>query len=266
VYKLIGCLSDIKKKDVFEAQKKLLSMYNFINLNEFFDRDEEIDLIILLGGDGLMLHCMQRFIKRKAKFYGINYGAVGFLTNGKPNNWDKILDDISNSTSCAINPLRIKIVDIYGVSYIKYAINEISLLRETGQAAHINICINKKERIPLLIADGILISTPVGSTAYNFSLDGPIIPLGSDLLAITPISPFRPRYWRGALVSNQSVIDLKVLDIDTRPVGAMYDSFLVKNIDNIEVSVDKGITIEVLFNNDITIAERIIREQFMMHE
>jgi NAD+ kinase len=262
----IGCLSTIRNKAAKQAQKQIMSLYpDVVDLNKVTDNDQEIDLVILLGGDGTMLHGIQRFLHRKAKFYSINYGTVGFLSNNKTPDHRTLLKDIASATPLTINPLKIQIHSSNKEMITQYAVNEFSLLRATGQAAHLKVIVNNIVRIPSMIADGITVSTPIGSTAYNLSLGGPILPINSKMLAITPISPFRPRCWRGALVHDAVSIELEVINHKQRGVDGMVDFMTFKKLRRAMITLDTSIDITMLFDKEVPLEERITREQFLMH-
>lgn len=262
----IGCLTATLNKEAHAAQKQIIALYpHIVNLNKITNEDESIDLVILLGGDGAILHGIQRFLHTQAKFYNINYGTIGFLTNDKPSNYHTLLQNIASAKALTINPLRIQVHNGVRKILTRYAVNEFSLLRATGQAAHLKVTVNNIVRIPSMIADGVTISTPIGSTAYNLSLGGPILPINTRILAITPISPFRPRYWRGALVHDAASIELETLNHTQRRVGGMVDFMSFNNVQKALITLATDISITMLFDAAITLEERITREQFLMH-
>lgn len=216
--------------------------------------------IVALGGDGFMLETLHRFLGRGIAVYGMNRGSVGFLMN------DYVEDDlparIAAAQAATLHPLRMQAEIAGGAAEEALAINEVSLLRETRQAAKIRITIDGTVRIGELICDGILLSTPAGSTAYNLSAHGPIVPLGANLLPLTPISAFRPRRWRGALLPTDARVVFEVLEADKRPVAAVADYTEVRDVRRVTVWEDREVTLTLLFDPDHNLSERIIAEQF----
>jgi len=217
------------------------------------------DLIIVAGGDGYMLSVLKKYYKYKKPFYGINCGTYGFLMNKY--NYKNLYKKISRSKKTTINPL-VLITDIKNKVKKKIiAINEVSLFRQSRQTALLNLKIGKKTIIKKLIGDGVLVSTPAGSTAYNLSVHGPILSLNSKKLAVTPISPFRPRRWKGKTVSDKSKIIIKNLSPQKRPVAVTADNFEIRNIKSLSVKIDKSIKINLLYDKDRTLTKRIKIEQ-----
>ena len=221
----------------------------------------EADVIVALGGDGMMLQALHRFRDREVPIYGMHRGSVGFLMNAFH------LDDLHARLAAAepvrIHPLMMEAMDASGVRHRAPAFNEVSLLRQTYQAAKLRISVDGKVRLEELICDGTILATPAGSTAYNLSAHGPILPLGTQLLALTPISPFRPRRWRGALLPDRARIDIAVLEAAKRPVSAAADHFEVRNIVAVTARLDRGSSVDMLFDPDHGLDERILREQFL---
>lgn len=215
--------------------------------------------IVALGGDGFMLETQHRFLGRNAAIYGMNRGSVGFLMNA----YDEagLLERLEAAQAATLHPLRMRAHSSTG-THAALAINEVSLLRETRQAAKLRILVDGKERMPELSCDGILISTPAGSTAYNLSAHGPIVPLDARLLPLTPISAFRPRRWRGALLPSAARVVFEVLEADKRPVSATADYTEVRDVRSVEVREDRGVEMTMLFDPDRNLSERIIAEQF----
>lgn len=223
--------------------------------------EEEADIIVALGGDGFMLSTLHRLIPYDLPIFGMNKGTVGFLMNEfHP---DRLMERLAAADSFTLHPLRMRATDEAGQVHELPAINEVSLLRETRQAAKLRISIDGKVRMDELICDGVLVSTPAGSTAYNLSAHGPIIPLGANLMALTPISAFRPRRWRGALLDEQAEIRFDVLERKKRPVSAVADHAEVRDVQKVEVSEDRSISLTLLFDPDHNLAERILLEQFI---
>jgi NAD+ kinase len=221
---------------------------------------EEADVIVALGGDGLMLQCLHQQIRLGKPIYGLNRGSVGFLTNEF-----RIADlpgRIARAERAVIHPLRMEAVDRSGGITKAIAINEVTLSRKSYQAAKLSIAIDGKMRLDELIADGVLVATPAGSTAYNLSANGPILPLASPLMALTPICPFRPRRWRGALLPDHASVTVTVLEAEKRPVAAVADHLEVPNVESVRISMDRSIDLVMLHDPGHSLDERILREQF----
>ncbi len=221
---------------------------------------EEAELIVALGGDGFMLETLHRFIDRQVPIYGMNRGSVGFLMNAFREHG--LIDRLRKAQPVVLHPLRMKARLTNGERIQALAINEVSLLRETRQAAKVRIRIDGKERLEELICDGVLVSSPAGSTAYNLSAHGPIVPLGAGILALTPISAFRPRRWRGALLPHTAKVTFEVLEADKRPVSAVADYTEARDVSEVEVCEDRSIDLTLLFDPEHNLEERIIAEQF----
>jgi NAD+ kinase len=239
-----------------EAQDAMASLSNRYPCVE----PDEADVIVALGGDGLMLQTLHRFMGVAKPIYGMNRGSVGFLMNDFRE--DELLDRLENAHRSVVHPLLMVVWDLEGVAHTARAINEVSMLRQTYQAAKLCIRIDGKVRLSELIADGVLIATPAGSTAYNLSVDGPILPLNAPLLALTPISAFRPRRWRGALLPDHAKIQIKVLEAERRPVSAVADHTEFRAVSQVDVSMDRGIDLVMLHDPGHSLDERILREQF----
>jgi len=221
----------------------------------------QAQVVVALGGDGTMLEALHQAIGYRIPVYGMNRGSVGFLMN--PYITEGLMEKITNAHRQEIFPLTMKATDENGKTYDALAFNEVSLLREVRQAAKIKISIDGVERLPELICDGVLVATPAGSTAYNLSAHGPIIPLSSDVLALTPISAFRPRRWRGALLPSHVSIRFEILEGDKRPVSATADDFEVRNVKTVEIRKDMSVSKTILFDPDHSLEERILKEQFL---
>jgi NAD+ kinase len=218
------------------------------------------DVIVALGGDGLMLQTLHRFMGSGKPIYGMNRGSVGFLMNEyREEDLERRIDEAEPSI---IHPLIMVATDTRGEVATANAINEVSVLRQSYQAAKIRICIDAKERLAELVADGLLVATPAGSTAYNLSVDGPILPLNSPLMALTPISAFRPRRWRGALLPDNAHVTLDILEADKRPVAAVADHFEFKDVVKVEIGMDHATGLVILHDPGHSLDERILREQF----
>lgn len=217
-------------------------------------------VIVALGGDGLMLECLHQVLGSSMPVYGMNCGSVGFMMNEYHE--DDLPRRISLALPSVLHPLRMHAVTASGIVEEAMALNEVSLLREGRQAAKIRITIDHRERLSELICDGVLISTPAGSTAYNLSAHGPIVPVSANLLPLTPISAFRPRRWRGALLPSTVDVLFEVLEPDKRPVAAVADFTEVRDVVSVAVQEDRSVGATVLFDPDRALSERIITEQF----
>jgi NAD+ kinase len=239
-----------------EAEAILRDQHDFVPL-------DQADAVIVLGGDGHMLQVLHQLLqdRRDIPAYGMNRGTIGFLMNG----WQpgELLNRLERAKSFSVKPLTTTVTTVSGQSFTLPAINEVSLLRETRQAAKIEITVNSRPVIPELICDGILVSTPAGSTAYNLSANGPILPLDSSLLALTPISPFRPRRWKGAILPDRYVIKLTILESGKRPVSAVADQREIRDIASVEVALDRSRALTLLFDPEHALDDRIAMEQFV---
>ena len=222
---------------------------------------EEADVIVALGGDGLMLESLHRFIDRGAPIYGMNRGTVGFLMNRYSERG--LLKRLERAQTVNLHPLRMKARTVDGEIHAAISINEVSLLRETRQAANLRIKIDGTVRMKSLICDGLLVATPAGSTAYNLSAHGPIVPIGAELLALTPISAFRPRRWRGALLPSSARVSVEVLEPRKRPVSAVADHTEVRDVKKVEIFEEPRITLSLLFDPEHNLEDRILNEQFI---
>lgn len=220
------------------------------------------DVIIALGGDGFMLSTLHQFIEDEKPVYGMRRGTVGFLMNRYAE--EDLLERLVKSQVTTLHPLKMLATTTNGEHYEALAINEVSLLRQTRQSSRIGISINGQDKIQQLVGDGIMLATPAGSTAYNLSAHGPVLPLGSDILALTPISPFRPRRWKGAIIPSDAYIKFSVQDCQKRPVSATADNFEVRDVDCVEVFEDKSISLKLLFDPEYSLEDRIINEQFII--
>jgi NAD+ kinase len=220
----------------------------------------QADIIVALGGDGLMLQTLHRNMRRRAPIYGMNLGTVGFLMNTYREGG--LLQRLKKARQVSLTPLRMLAVDKRGRISEVTAINEVSLLRSSRQTARIAVSVDGKKRLPDLYCDGALVATPAGSTAYNLSAHGPILPLGAGLLALTPINAFRPRRWRGALLPRHSEVEFTVLDPLKRPVAAAADSVEIANVTKVTVTEATDINLTLLFDPEHDLEERILKEQF----
>jgi NAD+ kinase len=221
---------------------------------------EAADVIVALGGDGLMLQTLHRFMGTAKPIYGMNRGSVGFLMNEFRE--DALLERLESAQRSVVHPLLMVAWDINGKAHTARAINEVSMLRQTHQAAKLCIRVDSRVRLSELTADGILIATPAGSTAYNLSVNGPILPLNTPLLALTPISAFRPRRWRGALLPDYAKIQIDVLEPENRPISAVADHTEFRSIARVDVAMDRSVNLVMLHDPGHSLDERILREQF----
>ena len=243
------------KPEARSALKKLVKLYGNVDA-------ADADVVVALGGDGFMLETLRRYmplIKRGLPVYGMNQGTIGFLMNQFVT--ENLHERLLAAHASKISPLKMKCHG-RGGEFEAMAFNEVSLLRETRQAAHIRIHIDGNVRMERLMADGIMISTPAGSTAYNLSAHGPVIPLGSNVLALTPISAFRPRRWRGALLKNTAKVKFEILDPKKRPVSAVADDSEFRDVTMVEVKQARDIKFTLLFDEGHELDEKILREQF----
>jgi NAD+ kinase len=244
---------------VFDKTKNSLRIKNLLIKKIQTTTLKKSNIIIVLGGDGFMLQTLKRLYKFKKPFYGINSGNYGFLMNKYSG--VNFLKNLKSSSSIKINPLKMIVKTKNNQVKKSIAINEISILRQSKQASSISITANKKNIIKNLVSDGVLVSTPAGSTAYNLSAHGPILSLDSNKLAITPISPFRPRRWRGTIINDKSKITIKNHDSIKRPISAVADNFEVRNAKIITIQSDKKITFNLLYDNNNNLYKKIKIEQ-----
>lgn len=241
------------RDDAQAARDRLVARYGESAL-------KDCDVVVALGGDGAMLDALHAVMDLEIPVYGINFGSVGFLMN-EPSE-DDLIDRLNRAERAVIHPLQAVGETVRGEAFEALAINEVSLLRETRQTAKIRISVDNQVRLDTLAADGVLVSTPAGSTAYNFSAHGPILPLDAQLLALTPISPFRPRRWRGALVRHSSVVRFDVLEADKRPVSVVADNKEFRDAAHVTVSELRSKRLTMLFDEGRALEERILVEQF----
>ncbi len=220
----------------------------------------DADVIVALGGDGLMLQTLHTFMKSGKPIYGMHRGTVGFLMNEFV--VDGLIERIAAAHTTVIHPLVMQARDVSGQSHERRAINEVSLFRQSAQAAHLRILVDGQERLAELVADGVLVATPAGSTAYNLSVQGTIIPINAPLLALTAISPFRPRRWRGALLPDKAKVTIEIQEAEKRPVAAVADNDEVRSVRSVDISMDHSISLNMLFDPGHNLDERILREQF----
>lgn len=233
-----------------------------IKLQEIYDLilPEDAKIIIVVGGDGTLLHALHKYMHLNVPFYGINAGSIGFLMNDL--NINQLSQNLSQALETSLHPLNMEVEDFNGNIHSALAINEVSIFRKTNQAAKFSITIDKIERMPELIADGAIVATPAGSSAYNLSAGGPIIPLKSDVLCLTPICPFRPRRWHGALLPSSALIKFEIFEGHHRPVNAVADFNEFENVRSVLIKSANDKTIKLLFNKNHSLEDRIIKEQF----
>ncbi|MDC9701436.1 MAG: NAD kinase [Alphaproteobacteria bacterium] len=244
-----------------EAQEAYHRLEEYHNNGNF--GIEDADAIIVLGGDGLMLRTAHQLLKSKKwmkPIYGMHCGSIGFLMNEL--NEDNLPERLQKAELSKIHPLVMTTKDTESKKHTALAINEISMIRQTSQAGKLRITVNGQTRMEELICDGLLVATPAGSTAYNLSAQGPILPITSPLLALTPLNPFRPRRWRGALLSNQAHIRIDVIEPENRAVSASADHTQISNVISIEIEENKSCSVSILFDPGHNLDERILREQF----
>jgi NAD+ kinase len=236
-----------------EAGERLINLYGNVPVLD-------AQVVVALGGDGFMLETLHRVLGRPIPVYGMNCGSVGFLMNSFSE--EGLVERLTCSQAAVLHPLRMHTVTQTGSVEEALALNEVSLLRQLRQTAKLRVSVDGRVRLPELICDGILISTPAGSTAYNLSAHGPIVPLSANLLPLTPISAFRPRRWQGALLPSSADVLFEVLEVEKRPVAAVADSTEVRNVVSVAVSEERSMSVTVLFDPDHGLSERILAEQF----
>jgi NAD+ kinase len=245
------CASERPEAEV--ARERLTALYGSVP-------EDEADVIVALGGDGFMLETLHANMARRVPVYGMNRGSVGFLMNDYEE--DGLIERIAAAGKAVIHPLQMDAWTEAGQAQSGLAINEVSLLRQTRQSAKLKISVDGKVRLEELSCDGCMVATPAGSTAYNLSAHGPIIPLDARMLALTPISAFRPRRWRGALLSHRATVEFEVLEADKRPVSAVADSLEVRRVVRVAVMERRDIALTMLFDARRSFEERVLAEQF----
>ncbi len=250
----IGLLAS--NREVAQSAEALLSeRYSFLP-------PDEADTLVALGGDGFMLHTLHAMLERGSPkpVFGMNRGTFGFLMN----EWrlDNLPERIAAAKAIRVAPLEMRATTVSGETFIHAAINEVSLLRETRQTAKIEVLVNGRAAMPELVCDGVLVATPAGSSAYNLSAGGPILPLQAKMLALTPISPFRPRRWSGAILPDDTAVCLRVLEPEDRPVSAVADQTEVRDVARVEITLDRERSLTLLFDPEHALDERIAMEQF----
>lgn len=252
----IACVADDSPK----AQAALKEISKHYDIVELTKRRMGAQVIVVLGGDGFMLQTLHAYMKMKLPFYGINCGTVGFLMNQHA--LDDLPDRINRSRTATLYPLHMYARRTNGKVMQALAFNEVSMFRQGRQAAKVRVSIDHVVRLRELICDGVLVATPAGSTAYNFSAGGPIIPLGSNVLALTPLVPFRPRRWRGALLDHHSCINFTILEAKKRPVNAVADFTEFQDVEEVVISEQRKSGVSLLFDPEHNLEERIMKEQF----
>ena len=251
----IGLLSS-HREGAHSAETQLAQRYVFAD-------PDAAQTLVALGGDGFMLHTLHRMLEGECAHrpvFGMNRGTVGFLMN----EWrlDDLAERIAAAKAIRVAPLEMRATTVSGETFTHAAINEVSLLRETRQTAKIEISVNGRVALPELACDGVLVATPAGSTAYNLSAHGPILPLAAKMLALTPISPFRPRRWSGAILPDDTAVSFRILEAEMRPVSAVADQYEVRDVAQVEVRLDRERSLTLLFDPEHALDERIALEQF----
>lgn len=242
-----------RSQEARKAETRLKALYNHTP-------PEEADVVVALGGDGFMLRTLHQFMDPPVPIYGMNRGSVGFLMNAYSE--ENLVERLGRAEAVVLHPLRMIATDMDGMEHQALAINEISLLRQTRLAAKLAITVDGIPRMEEVICDGVLVSTPAGSTAYNLSVQGPIIPIGAGVLALTPISAFRPRQWRGALISHKAIVTIQVQEPEERSVSAVADYTEVRDVVSVEICEDRTLSPALLFDPEHNLEERILKEQF----
>jgi NAD+ kinase len=263
----IACVADTTEK-AQKAFKELSKRYNFVSLSKPKATKSKarrganpVDAIVVLGGDGFMLETLHKYMSRDIPIYGMNCGTVGFLLNSySPHN---LLERINEARISRLHPLRMFARTQSGKQQELLAFNEVSLFRQSRQAARIRVTVDHVVRVQEMVADGIMVATPAGSTAYNFSAGGPILPFSANLICLTPISPFRPRRWRGALLPHNSSITFEILEPKKRPVSAVADFTEIRDVVSVAITENTKTTLSLLFDPEHALEERMVKEQFM---
>lgn len=242
------------QEDAQKAHAELAGLYETVP-------EEQADVIVALGGDGLMIQCLHKSMQTGQQIFGMHCGSVGFLMNNYIA--ENLIERLQKARLTQLHPLKMIAKDTASKTHTALAINEVSLLRQTAQAAKLKISVDGRERMAELSCDGVLVATPAGSTAYNLSAHGPIIPIDAPLLALTPISAFRPRRWRGALLPDRATVTIETLEAGKRPISAVADNIEFRDIVSVEIMQDKNNELSMLFDADHSLDERILREQFL---
>ena len=251
IHRLSFTASD--RPEAIEAQERLTAIYGNHPL-------DEAQVVVALGGDGFMLETLHKTLYAPRPIYGMNRGSLGFLMNDYVE--EGLLERISSAERAVIHPLSMTVIDAQRRNHRALAINEVSMLRQARQTAKLRVSIDGTVRMEELVCDGVLVATPAGSTAYNLSAHGPIIPLTAQVLALTPISAFRPRRWRGALLPHNARVTVEVLEADKRPVSAVADNFEVRDVREVHISENRDLNLTMLFDAGRSLEERVLAEQF----
>lgn len=259
-YQKIGCIAANQSEMAQEAFAELSKRYDLIDIEN--GNSNDVDVIVALGGDGFMLHILHRYFDLNIPVYGMNCGTVGFLMNAYSDN--DLLERIHEAKPATLHPLKMVATTEDGKKHEKFAMNEVSLLRSTNQAAKIRISIDDTVQMEELVCDGVLVATPAGSSAYNLSVGGPIVPVRSNVLALTPISPFRPKRWHGALLSHNAEITFDILYPDKRCVNAVADFNEVACVKQVVVTENRDESFTLLFDRHHSLEQRILKEQFVV--
>lgn len=253
----IACLADGSDK-AQAAYKELAERYSLHDINRKRSRP---DVLVVLGGDGFMLQVLHKYMNRNIPIYGMNCGTVGFLLNSY--NPDGLMERLTEARAATLHPLTMFARTAHGEQRHELAINEVSLFRESRQAAKIRVTVDHVARVEEMICDGVMVATPAGSTAYNFSVGGPIIPLSGNLLALTTMGTFRPRRWKGALLPRQSSVMFEILEPEKRPVSAVADFTEIRDVTSVSISEDTSVSLTLLFDPEHNLEERMMKEQFV---
>lgn len=256
----VSRMSDIRIACVHSTSKEACECFEALGQRYDFVSEDEAEVIVVLGGDGFMLHSLHKFLDRGLPMFGMNCGTVGFLMN--ENRLDDLQQRLAATKEVSLHPLEMQAVLQDGSTRSAIAFNEVSLIRNSGQTANIRVLVDGVQRVPKLVGDGILVATPAGSTAYNLSAHGPIVPLDANLLALTPICAFRPRRWRGALLPRTAEVELVNLDPERRPLTVSPDFNAFENVVSVKIREDRSREFKLLFDPDHPLEERIIAEQF----
>ena len=261
VFKNVGCLHD-KTDNASSIAGALIKRFKLTHITDAIP--DGLQALVVVGGDGFMLDCLRRYMFSQLPFYGINAGSVGFLLNNLiEDHNDDLLARMDEAKKTVVHPLEMECVGVDGSIERALAINEVSLFRQTFQTAHLSIAVNGVRHMEELVADGVLLSTPAGSSAYNSSAGGPILPIAADVMALTPICPFRPRRWRGAILPHTAEIEITVLDAGKRPVNAVADAYEVHSVARVIIKEKRSIALTLLFDPQHNLEDRIIKEQFL---
>lgn len=252
----IACVAD----DTPKAQAALRELKARYTLLDIAGKRTKPDVLLVLGGDGFLLQVLHKYMHRHIPVYGMNCGSVGFLLNSY--SAENLEERIREARCSELHPLAMYARTTDGRQRHELAINEVSLFRESRQAAKIRVTIDHVVRVHEMIADGVMVATPAGSTAYNFSAGGPIIPLTGNMLALTPIAPFRPRRWKGALLNHASSVTFEILEHEKRPVSAVADFTEVRDVVSVSIYEERSVTLSLLFDPEHNLGERILKEQF----